>query len=255
MLTRSLLSLFLIGYLSGCKDEKDNYIAVSIYPLKLILNEIYEQPNVHVVVESITDPHTMDIPPKEILKLRRACTFMYFSDRLETWASKVDVSSKYSLHASDGDPHVWFVPKYILGKLDELVEHVKQTCGYTVSERKLELFKRNLETLDSLAFAKLKSLGNEPIILVHGAILPLLENYNVQVYAILFKHAYDVPPKLLLELKQLDSALVIKENFVSDEALSGLLKESFRIVEYDPFGTAYESYTDFMKELILRISQ
>lgn len=98
-----LLASFL--FICSCgktdKTEQSNTkktIAVSIYPLKLILNEIVgDKIDVVSILPAGASPHTFEPKPSDISKLHYSSLVFYVDDNLDGWIAKLNTNNPIAL--------------------------------------------------------------------------------------------------------------------------------------------------------------
>jgi ABC-type Zn uptake system ZnuABC Zn-binding protein ZnuA len=118
---------FLMLFLIACLNEnKENKIVVSIYPIKLILNEIGV--NSEVIIDKVVDIHSFEPNIKTLINAQNSCGFIYISENFETWAKNIKSKYKLKLLENNENPHIWTNPKFIL-KIIPKIENLLKLCS------------------------------------------------------------------------------------------------------------------------------
>ncbi|MEO0160249.1 MAG: zinc ABC transporter substrate-binding protein [candidate division WOR-3 bacterium] len=237
-------NLILLLILIACKNVKDEKVFVSIYPLKLVLNEILV--NSEVIIENPVDIHSFEPSIKKILNAQNSCAFIYISDNFETWAKNIKAKYKLKLLQSEQNPHIWTNPTFILNNLDK-IEDILLKCKISYEKQKLIKLKEKLKSIDSLNKIYSKDV-KKSFILFHTSFEPFLRHYNLKIEAILLKEGHgDILPSDLEKALNSKDKILIVESYYSEHMLKPFIKNNFKIISIDPLGTNFKNYTEFIK--------
>ncbi len=238
------LSFLIFSFLICCTYSNSTKIAVSIYPLKLILNEIGI--NSYVIIDKLVDVHSFEPSIRTILNAQNSCGFIYISDEFETWAKNINAKYKIKLLENEENPHIWTNPKFILNSISK-IESILVKCKVHYLEDKIQLFKAKLKEIDSLNSVRSKEL-EVSFILLHTSFEPFLKAYNLKIESILIKEGHlDILPSDLNKALNSKYKIIIAESYYNKDLLSIFQKNNFKIIYLDPLGTKFQNYTDFIK--------
>jgi ABC-type Zn uptake system ZnuABC Zn-binding protein ZnuA len=238
---------FLMLFLIACLNEnKENKIVVSIYPIKLILNEIGV--NSEVIIDKVVDIHSFEPNIKTLINAQNSCGFIYISENFETWAKNIKSKYKLKLLENNENPHIWTNPKFIL-KIIPKIENLLKLCSIHYNKENIENFIRKLKEIDSTNEEISKKL-NTQFILFHASFEPFLRAYNLKIETILIKEGYyDILPSDLQKALNSKDKIIIVESYYSKDLLDVFKKRNFKIISLNPLGNEFKNYTDFIKAI------
>jgi len=241
-----LKNLILLFFLISCENKNENQIVVSIYPLKLILNEI--NVNSYVIIDRVVDIHTFEPQIRTLLNAQNSCGFIYISDNLEVWAKNIKSKNKLRILENSENPHIWTNPNYILNKLND-IEKLLLKCKVSYSKENLEKLKMKIKHIDSVNKEISKNINTE-FILLHTSFEPFLKAYNLKILTILIKEGHNeiLPDDIKIALNSKDR-IIIKESYYSDNLLKIFKERNFKIISIDPYGFEFKNYSDFIKAI------
>ncbi len=241
------LKKILIFILLACsKESKENKIFVSIYPIKLILNEIGI--NSYVIIDKIVDIHSFEPNIKTLINAQNSCGFIYISENFEIWSKNIKAKYKLKLLQGNENPHIWTNPKFILKTIPK-IENLLKLCSIDYKKENLEKFIRKLKSLDSINQEISKSVKTQ-FILFHTSFEPFLNAYNLKIEAILVKEGYyDILPTDLEKALNSKDKIIIAESYYNKELLDVFKKRNFKIIMLNPLGNEFKNYTDFIKAI------
>jgi len=238
---------FLIFILFACsKENKENKIFVSIYPIKLILNEIGI--NSDVIIDKVVDIHSFEPNIRTLINVQNSCGFIYISENFETWSKNVKAKYKLKLLEENENPHIWTNPKFIL-KIIPKIENSLRHCSINYKKENLEKFIRKLKEIDSINQEISKKVKTQ-FILFHTSFEPFLKAYNLKIETILIKEGYyDILPSDLEKALNSKDKIIIVESYYNEELLEIFKKRNFKIIKLNPLGNEFKNYTDFIKAI------
>lgn len=238
--------IFLVLFLSSCYQVEKPNIVVSIYPIKLILNEIGV--NSTVIIDKVVDIHSFEPSMKTLSNVQNSCGFIYISDKLETWARNINSKYKLKLLENNYNVHMWTDPKFILSKLSD-IESLLVKCKINYSKDRINKLISNLRKIDSINL-HIASKVNMEYILFHTSFEPFLRSYNLKIRTILLREGHiDILPSDLEKALSSKDKIIIKENYYSDEMLEIFKEKNYKIISLDPYGFEFKTYSDFIKYL------
>ena len=244
-LTRILLPLSLIGLLLSCgASGSSKEVVVSVNPLKLLVEEMDTSVQVLLAVGKNANPHIFDPSPRLVERMNSACAIVYINENFEQWVKGLSTQRKLELAPHARNPHVWFDPVFMLEKVDTIASTLKE-CGYEVETSSI---KGNISRVDSTIRVQAGEIKKK-IVLAHPALKPLFDRYGIEVYSILFsKSGADLIPSEMRKVLSLppDSVVILKEVIFPDEDFEIFTSRGYKVVDYDPFGFDYRSYSDFI---------
>ncbi len=237
----------LIFILVACSNErKEHKIVVSIYPIKLILNEIGISSE--VLIDKVVDIHSFEPNIKMLIHAQNSCGFIYISDNFETWSKNIKAKYKLKLLEESENPHIWTNPKFIL-KVIPKIENLLKRCSIDYKKENLENFIEKLKKIDSINEENSKKLKTQ-FILFHTSFEPFLKAYNLKIETILIKEGYyDILPSDLEKAINSKDKIIIVESYYNEELLEVFKKKNFKIIKLNPLGNEFENYTDFIKAI------
>ncbi|MCS7245652.1 MAG: metal ABC transporter substrate-binding protein [candidate division WOR-3 bacterium] len=236
--------LFFIIFILSCSKIENPNILVSIYPLKLVLNEIGISS--YALIDKVVDIHSFEPSIRTILNVQNTCGFIYISDNLETWANNITSKYKLELLENNTNLHAWTDPKFILNKMSD-IESLLLKCKINYSKDSINKLISKLKKIDSTN-ANIASKIRVEYILFHTSFEPFLKSYNLKIRTILLKEGHaDILPSDLEKALSSKDKVIIKENYYSDELLRIFKEKSFRIISLDPYGFSFKTYSDFIK--------
>jgi len=180
-----IILLFLISFfvLSGCgiinrNDSIKKTIVTTLYPEYDFIREIIGNDkrlndyfNVSLVLPPGADSHTFDPRLSDLINIKNANLFIYTSDEVETWVSKLDISSYTEVldlssderieliatnehdhdhdhhhegHNHEYDPHYWIYPIYASYMVDSIRNKMLEIAPDLASEAK-DLINKNAD--------------------------------------------------------------------------------------------------------------
>jgi len=237
----------LIFILIACSEEnKEHEIVVSIYPIKLILNEIGI--NSKVIIDKVVDIHSFEPNIKMLINVQNSCGFIYISENFETWSKNIKAKYKLKLLEKNENPHIWTNPKFIL-KIIPKIENLLKQCSIDYKKENLEKFIKKLEEIDSINEEISKKLKTH-FILFHTSFEPFLKAYNLKIETILIKEGYyDILPSDLEKAINSKDKIIIVESYYNEELIDIFKKKNFKIIKLNPLGNEFKNYTDFIKAI------
>lgn len=217
-----LLFLSLLFLLSiSCKQEqktvtndKKKTIVVTIYPIKLILQEIVgDDYNIITILPPGASPHNYEPKPSDISLLQDAEIFFYISDDLDNWITKfinndktkkiklidfvipiimsdtnfshnnVTEACNHNLHCSDSNinPHFWTSPmlvKNILQNICNSIIVLDKTNENTFNVKTIK-FGKKLDDLHIELTNELNKIKNKKIFTYHNSFQYFIQEFNL----------------------------------------------------------------------------
>jgi len=276
---KKFLILFTLFILFGsCKKKEDEVdILVTIYPFKLIIDELSQQQlNIDVLLPQSVDPHTYELVPSDLIKAQQSELFIYCDKNLDGWAAKLEAKNKIQLsdylpdslkltitdpilenpnHSHNHnhthfDPHFWTDPVTVKAMIDNivnlLIKHFPEKRIEFIENA--EKFKDKLDELNSLVYQKTKLIENKNIFSSHPFYNYFFKRYEFKIVGFL-----EVSPGQVLSPKEMKEIMdLVKENNVKaiftnkqhSDRTTKILAESLGIKYYDldPMGGTDELY-------------
>ncbi len=187
-----IVSLFLLS----CSKETqygDNYIYTSIYPLKLIIQEIVGSDTfVKFIVPSNVSVHTFEPKVSDIQKLESSKIFFFVSKNFDFWVTK-NVTNSIELlplvpkekicyiENLTPDPHLWTSPKTIYSIIDTLacilaINYPERKEAFHLNAR---TFKQRIDSINRVLDSLLTPIKNKPIFLFHPSLLYFIRDFDL----------------------------------------------------------------------------
>ncbi len=251
--------LVLFSYLNA-----DNLIITSVYPLKLVLQEIVpNEIKVINVIPSNVNPHIYEPTPSTIKNIEKAKIFIGIQKDFDGWIEKNlnKNSIVYYIHAKKLNPHIWLSPKYILNQIDNISKILEK--NFPEYKKKIKensiYFKNKLKKIIEKYRKKFNSIKNKNIIELHPAFDYLANDFSIKICGVIFTsdHA-EISIKHYLKIVKKSKQYNVKIILVSSNIKSKIIKNlsqdlNAKIVKIDPLGKDSKNYFDFIKKILDKI--
>lgn len=210
MLKRLLLLGFIILLLASCsntsKQNNDEKIYTTIYPIHFIVNELIgEEIEVISVYPPGVDAHTFEPTTKEMLNIATGKAFFYLGANMEGFTSKAkEALKKHDVqfieigehkeifsengsvhddhgHSHDFDPHFWFDPLRMIDVATIVKDHLLDLFPEkeNVLETNYAELEKEFKQLDERFIENLSETRKKHIIVSHGAYSYWEERYGI----------------------------------------------------------------------------
>lgn len=209
---RFLISLLITLVLPRAFYAAQPDIAVSIYPLKLIVQELTGE-SVTLLVPPQASPHTYHMQPKTAQALKKSKVIFLVSKDFDHWTNSsgknvfycmdhLPASAKRSLpveisKSGQIDPHFWLDPLAVNELLPalqkKLCEVHPENCS--VYKKNAQTFSSQLVQLDQEIQKQRKTSSKRPVAMMHPSLFYFTTRYNVPVSAV-FETTPGVEPGL-----------------------------------------------------------
>jgi zinc transport system substrate-binding protein len=266
-----LLALGLAACSSGPSPggpAASRHLAVSIAPLKAIVQELAPDVDIHVLTPRGASPHTHEPKPSDAARAATALAVFYVDDTLDGWVAKLDAPRHVALfamvpealrraypeeeghHDKDDhdhgpqDPHFWNDPLTVKATLGPLVE-VLAELGLAEREelqQRAAAFGGRLDALDARLREELAPARGGKVAVFHHSIDYLLARYGIAVAgAVEPSPGQSAGPRSLHALAERLKAEGARAVFVEPQlspqaALTVAEQAGIPVVEIDPEG-------------------
>ncbi|MEO0202736.1 MAG: metal ABC transporter substrate-binding protein [candidate division WOR-3 bacterium] len=239
--------LKLLIILIACSDVENKKISVSIYPIKLLLNDIGVDSD--VIIDKPVDIHSFEPSARKVLQVQNSCAFIYINDNFEVWAKKIKSKHKINLLEDEQkNPHSWTDPKFILESIKK-IENALSLCNINYQKEKVEKLYRSLKEIDSINEVRSRNIKSG-FILLHTSLEPFLKSYNLKIEAILIKEGQrDILPSDLEAAFNSKHKILVAESYYDEQMIKFFIKNNFKIISIDPLGINFKNYTEFIKSI------
>lgn len=133
-----IMLLMSVLFLSGCstvKNEDELSIVTTLFPQYDITRSIVkDKGNVILLLPPGVEAHSYEPTPQDIVKLNESDLFIYTSDHLETYASKMSseirnedntvINLESVVEISGEDPHYWLVMDNMVKMTEEILSRI-----------------------------------------------------------------------------------------------------------------------------------
>ncbi len=261
---RLFLLLLAIIALACSNQSTEEYILVSNYPLKLIIQPIVgEKYKVECLVPPNVSPHVFQPRASDIVKLEQAKFFFYVSTSLEPWVKSInfDKVELISLLPSEKlldfenfesiDPHFWTDPIVVA----ELVDTLAKFLGDKFNRNRDEIlsnaksFKERLKLLDQEIAKTVEPLKNKKVITFHPSFRYFLNRYGLEYIGSIEEIAGSEPQpehfaQLMEKIRTLKVEVIFTEPQLNPHSAEVMnLELKLRVYEIDPLGAKGNSRT------------
>jgi|GEM_PF-5538566 len=261
MLFRLFVVIFSVFGASAaiCSDRANSGLVVSVRPLALIAEELYDGP-VEVLLDDAASPHHVSLRPSMLQKIKRAKRVLWLGPDMEPHLAET-LKGDRALALLDvvkpdetQDPHIWLDPERVLLIADVIARELSALHPEkkVVFEERLSQFKLGIQSVDEHLREKLADLP--PFVVFHDSLGYLVRRYDLEQLAVLT----DVPEeqvggKTLTEVAALkDKAqCLMSEPGEADMAqrYARRLELPLVVVDILAAGFRYPSYKAFLASL------
>lgn len=196
---------------SGSSSSKKLKIVTTFYPMyDFTKNVTGDKADIQMLIKAGTEPHDYEPSAKDIAKIEEADVFVYNSDDMETWVSKVlknidkkkttviEASKGIKLlegveeeeeeghHGHENDPHVWLSPVLAQKEVANIKAGLEKADKKqkTTYEKNAKTYTKKLKNLDNDFKTGLKGAKNRDFVTQHAAFQYLAKEYNLKQIAI-----------------------------------------------------------------------
>ena len=239
-------------------------IVTSIYPVKLIIDEIATKNfKVYSVIPVNSDPHLFEPTPSISRIIEKADIFIGVQKDFDGWIEKIlnkNATAVY-LNKSGINPHIWLSAEVILAKI-EIIKNVLIKFSpedKQVIIRKTKIFSNKLNNLISEFKNKFDKLKNKNIIEFHPAWDYLCHDLGLNLAGVLSTSEHnEVSLKKYITLlkiaKKKNVKIILMSRFVNSGLAKSFAKEiDAKIIYISPLGNNEKSYIEFLKNIYSEI--
>ncbi len=234
-----------------------SYVLVSVNPLFLMTKEIYSG-DVEVLINPNSNPHTFQLSPSSMKKVKRADILIVFGGGFEEWLSRIkgvkicrlsDVLGK----APEINPHVWLDPVLVQAmavKLESCLEDVYPKESRKMRENLITFLKKLSEEEQSIA-SDLSRYEN-PLIELRPALYHFVKRFLSSDYITLVGQSQpSLSPKKLKEVLRICKREHIKailiEKSSSEKIVQPVVRAcNLRIIKVDVLGADAKNFEDLL---------
>lgn len=269
--------------LVGCGQRREAasegmVLAVSIAPLKAIIQPLAPDAQIHVLTPRGASPHTYEPRPSDAAIAADADAVFYVDDTLDGWVTKLDAKKHVRVfdlvpeemrrsypepgddHGHDHgavDPHFWMDPQAvgaIIEPLSEALGEMRPSEAEAIKARAIE-FAARIGELDAELKETLAPAKGGKVAVFHHAIDYMLARYGIEVAgAVEPSPGQTSGPRTLHELAEHLKAVGAKAVFIEPQlppqaAMTVAEAAGIPVVEIDPEGgiAGRESYEELLQ--------
>lgn len=252
-------------------------IAVSIAPLKAIVQPLMPEADIHVLTPRGASPHTHEPRPSDAAKAAEALAVLYVADGLDGWVAKLDARRRvpvfdmvppemrraYPAEDTHGhgdgmqDPHFWSDPQVVKATLPALAEQLAELMPQDRAgiEARARDVAAKLDALDAEVAELLAPAKGGKVAVFHHAIDYLLARYGIEIVgAVEPSPGQSAGPRTLHQLAEKLKAEGARAIFVEPQlppqaAQTVAEAAGIPLVEVDPEGgiPGRESYEELLR--------
>lgn len=265
--------LFLIVFfllLLSCSREpsvSNYYIYTSIYPLKLIIQEIVGLDTVvKFILPTNASVHTFEPKVSDIQKLERSKLFFFVSKNLDFWLAKnasksievlplIPKDKIFYFKDQTSDPHFWTSPRTVYYLIDTLAFILSQSFpdrkdSYYANAKK---FKQRIDKINQHIDSLMRLIKNKPIFLLHPSLLYFIRDFDL-IYGGAIEEIPGTEPApshisdLIQRIETSGTKTIFIEPQLNPHSAQVIAKYSnVKVTQIDPLGSEnIKSYEDFV---------
>ena len=261
-----LVLLFILSCSVEKQNQRESQIVTTIYPIKLIVNQIDPSISCHSLIEGAVSPHHFSPKPSDIIKINKSDIIIRIGGNFDLWVDNIISKNNIDIEIinliekldfkKDTNPHIWLSfrnTKLIADTLSKSFNK-KYPSGASKSQKNLNSFKNEISKIQNNWIKKFNELNNKKVMLYHPAWEILLKELNLNVTGIIKEN-----PKKSLTLKEMEKTinnikesgtkLIIGEVQHKDQILKTIQEETnIKIVYLNAIGSnEFITYSNFLK--------
>ncbi len=243
-----------------------SYVLVSVNPLFLMVKEIYSG-DVEVLINPNSNPHTFQLSPSSMKKVKRADILIVFGGGFEEWLSKIrgvkicklsDVLGK----APEINPHVWLDPIYVQAMAVNLESCLEDTYPKESEEmrKNLIVFLKKLSE-EERSIATDLSKYDRPLLELRPALYHFVKRFLSSDYITLTGQSQpSLSPRKLKEIlkicKREHIKVILIEKNSSEKIAYPVIKAcSLKTVKVDVLGTDVENFEELLERVKISVEE
>ncbi|MDR0927517.1 MAG: metal ABC transporter substrate-binding protein [Ignavibacteria bacterium] len=266
--------LLLLSTMACTKQDSNNSdtiptIAVTINPLKLILQEIAGS-SIHIVtlLPPSVSPHNYEPRPSDVAALQNSKLLFYVDDNLDGWVTKLattanipqvklmDYVNKNGDTLNIGDVHFWLSPLLVKSIANDICDALisVDSGNATQYKERTKAFIANLDALHKQIEANVSPILNIPIFTEHNSFGCFIKEFGL-LYGGCIEDAGEKEKtlndfqQLIIDIKQSDVPTIFSEPQFEHSLLNRIAKEeNVNIHQLDPIGSAIGATWDGKKD-------